>query len=348
MLEHREPDPRDDIYALACITCELLTGRHPFDRLSAIQAREAGMKLHQPKSLGRGPWRALKAALSLDRETRTPAVARFLKEMNGERPAALSVTLLASGLTMAALVAAGLAYYWQSRTWVGREPAVASTASIPSTPPATSPTTAVPRAQPQAPDVSVSAVTPLLASVPCSALYPAARGHAIQVEGDLPKRVGSNRLKDMLSGVPGAASVDLRVQEVGDDECSVIKTFARYWLTNRQAGGAASMHTRKRNTELTEGDPLVIESEPKAGYLDAVEKRLEQIAGKSMGPRRSRLISSRSRPRRARRDRCPMREPVAQEGERRSPHYLRSLATRNPFCDSRTLASYLKRVDDSI
>jgi|GEM_PF-5380783 len=146
MLEHREPDPRDDIYALACITCELLTGRHPFDRLSAIQAREAGMKLHQPKSLGRGPWRALKAALSLDRETRTPAVARFLKEMNGERPAALSVTLLASGLTMAALVAAGLAYYWQSRTWVGREPAVASSAFIPSAPAAASPAPAVPRA----------------------------------------------------------------------------------------------------------------------------------------------------------------------------------------------------------
>ena len=80
MLEQREPDPRDDIYALACITYELLTGHHPFNRLSSAQARGAGMKPQRPASLGRTQWQALKCALALEREDRTPAVTKFIAD----------------------------------------------------------------------------------------------------------------------------------------------------------------------------------------------------------------------------------------------------------------------------
>ena len=44
MVEHREPDPRDDIYGLACITWEMLTGHHPFNRLSGAEARAVASK----------------------------------------------------------------------------------------------------------------------------------------------------------------------------------------------------------------------------------------------------------------------------------------------------------------
>ena len=81
MLEHRVPDPRDDIYALACITHELLTGRHPFDRLSAIQARGSGMKPERPPGLGRRHWRALRAGLEFERKARMPSALRFLEEI---------------------------------------------------------------------------------------------------------------------------------------------------------------------------------------------------------------------------------------------------------------------------
>ena len=42
MIEGAESDPRDDIYAIAVVAYELLTGRHPFNKLSAVQARDAG------------------------------------------------------------------------------------------------------------------------------------------------------------------------------------------------------------------------------------------------------------------------------------------------------------------
>ncbi|MDH3379452.1 MAG: protein kinase [Gammaproteobacteria bacterium] len=78
MLEGQEPDARDDIYALACITYELLAGAHPFNRKPAVEARDAGMKPAQIKGLKRRQWAALNRGLAFEREDRTADVLTFL------------------------------------------------------------------------------------------------------------------------------------------------------------------------------------------------------------------------------------------------------------------------------
>jgi serine/threonine protein kinase len=79
MFQRDQPDPRDDIYALACMTYELISGRHPFERKSALVAAEEKLKPEPIPSLSRPQWQAIRNGLALKRAERTATVKEFLE-----------------------------------------------------------------------------------------------------------------------------------------------------------------------------------------------------------------------------------------------------------------------------
>jgi serine/threonine protein kinase len=84
LLDGREPDPRDDLYALACIAYELFTGAHPFQRRRANQARDFGVIAARPSGLTGRQWRTFAKGLSWHRAGRSISVGDWLK---GLKPA---------------------------------------------------------------------------------------------------------------------------------------------------------------------------------------------------------------------------------------------------------------------
>ena len=184
MLDGQPADPRDDLYAFACLSYELFAGEHPFQNKRSNEARDLGMTPRRPPGLTNRQWRALSTALSWERKDRSISVGDWINELNPRS----SSTLARIGAPRRIIPLLGVLVIlmtWWMISWQPKEPingrdirlsAVASQApanvDTSASNVAPSPTAAPRSAESQIPD----AVAPANVSSPTSApLAPPAR-----------------------------------------------------------------------------------------------------------------------------------------------------------------------------
>ena len=81
VIDGADPEAADDVYAIACVAYELLTGRHPYNRMAPNQARAANVLLTPVPGLSRRQWRVLQRSLEAPRDQRPATAMKFLEAM---------------------------------------------------------------------------------------------------------------------------------------------------------------------------------------------------------------------------------------------------------------------------
>jgi hypothetical protein len=102
-----EPNTTEDVFALGIVAFELLTGQHPFQRLSALEAQTAHIQRPPLRGLKRRESRAIERALTLDPAKRTPNATAFLRDLQG---VPIIQQVLVAVVAALVLTAAGLSY----------------------------------------------------------------------------------------------------------------------------------------------------------------------------------------------------------------------------------------------
>ena len=133
MLDQRDADPADDVYALAVVGYLLLSGFHPFDRLPASSAKALGLEPAHAEKIPAKYRKILFKGLAFEREQRTPDANQFLHEIEQVNAGRKRLWWgLAGGIGIALLILLALVY--QTRFGPAMpppEPVLEDTASLP-------------------------------------------------------------------------------------------------------------------------------------------------------------------------------------------------------------------------
>ena len=108
MFAGMNPDPRDDIYGLACVAYQLLAGgKHPYNKVASPKIKELGIKPKPIKGLNRRQQKTLMKALSVTREDRIETVDKFADGMRTKKSHAKQIILVA---LFVLVISAGVSY----------------------------------------------------------------------------------------------------------------------------------------------------------------------------------------------------------------------------------------------
>jgi hypothetical protein len=203
-----DADPRDDVYSVACLAYELLSGQRPYGGEVAPRALEHGLTAKPIRSLSRAQNATIAAALCLHRKDRTASVEAFIAALkeSGARAATLRRRIwIAAPACIVLTAAAGTLIY--DRAQPARTQKIAS-------PPSAATTSAAPAADSGAAP-AVAAAVPAAAPAGATAQAPTDPADAarLQAVADQARSEEAARLKAVEQLYQAEESARLRAVE---------------------------------------------------------------------------------------------------------------------------------------